>query len=1416
MSIARRAVFAIAIVVAGCGSTTISRPQITINADPQVLNFGNQPGGSSTSKTVTLRNDGLAILVIASGAITGDTRGAFSVGPLPKQLSPATSATFQVTYAAPDANGADGASLTISSNADNAPQLSVSLSAQSLAACPAETDSAFCTRAGKNCGSFTAADNCGANRTVTTCGSCAGVQTCNGNGVANVCGTPVFPVTVTLAGTGSGSVASSPGGISCGSTCSASFESGSTVTLSATPGSSSVFSGFSGACSGQTCSLSSLSAAKTVIATFAALPSLLVFTQQPANTTSGATFSPAVTVAVEDASGNVVTTSNATITLTPSAGALSGSSSVAAVNGIATFDNLSMALAGGYTLTAATGNLTSAISRSFTISAGLATQLVFTRQPPTTAQSGIAMSLPVMVSVEDGAGNVVTTSTLAISMTPSGGTLTGGSQNATSGVATFSLTLAGTAGSGYALNASSNGLSPATSTAITLSAGTATQIVFTQQPPTTAQSGIAMSQSVKVSLEDANGNAVITSSAPISLASSGGSLTGGSSQNASSGVATFSLTLAATAGNYTLNASSSGFTSVTSNSIALSAGTATQLVFGAQPTSTTSNTAISPAVTVTLEDAAGNLTASTATVAITTSPSTTLSGIISVAAVGGVATFSNLSIAAANTYTLGATSGSLTTATSSPFIVTGGVVTVTGPTVVPFGGAGDQLATGIVYASGAVWVSGNQSGGLGGIVAKLTLPLGAAPDFMNVWPASGQAQDYFYGIAAGPSAVYAVGQSYSMTTDSVGGKEGKMAIVKYPLTDNASTPAPSGYEWFPNVGGSAGIELLAGGAVLVESGTTYVYGAGMAQYPNRDTLIKASDPAGSPTIMPAGSSPVWTRFYTTTGNSGGNGVTAWANGGGVYSVGSDNDTTGGPYPILAAYDTTGKQTWAKRGSTSFAYQGSFQAVAASGTDVYAVGLAYSTGGTTASDYVVEKYDTSGTRQWTKSYDSGNTNDVVTGVVVLGSSVYAVGYTGASTPGNCAAAAQCKAVLLQISTTDGTLQSTTTYGTGATDQSARGITTDGTDLFVVGHGQTASNGYDIFVLRYTLTAGSVTTGWTQLAPTGTAPSARYSQRAALDVANNKLIVFGGADGNISSVPTLHNDTWVLGNADGSATPSWAQLLPTGTLPQARGYPVTGYDPGSNGLVMFGGNHNIGNCFQTNNDTWILSNANGTGSTPAWTQLSPASPPSVRNLHTGVYDTANHRMIVFAGQDACGPLQNDTWVLSNIFSGTPTWTKLSPTGTLPAVRSNHLAVYDQANNRMIIWGGQSDNQTWVLSNANGLGGTPAWAQLSPTGTLPTAQGNQAVYDPAENEMIMFAGSPSAGASAALEAWLLTNANGLDGTPAWQKLAPPGGPAPQTHDFAMWFQPGTNRATAWGGQTCASNTCALTGSMWTLTSP
>ena len=260
-----------------------------------------------------------------------------------------------------------------------------------------------------------------------------------------------------------------------------------------------------------------------------------------------------------------------------------------------------------------------------------------------------------------------------------------------------------------------------------------------------------------------------------------------------------------------------------------------------------------------------------------------------------------------------------------------------------------------------------------------------------------------------------------------------------------------------------------------------------------------------------------------------------------------------------------------------------------------------------------------------------------------------------------------------------------------------------------------------------------------------------------------------------------------------TPTWSDLIPSGTGPTLNSNPVV-YDPASNRLIVFGGLTANGGC--CTNATWVLTNANGTGGSPAWQQLAPAGTlPTGRVSHSAVYDANNNRLIVFGGGQN---LLNDVWVLSNANGngGTPVWTQLAPTGTLPPSRSGHGAVYDPATNRMVVFGGNTSgdgdlNDTWVLTNANGIGGTPQWIQLSPTGGPPTPREVFMVgYDPVANAMTVFGGAFYG------DLWILSNANGLGGTPAWQPITQN---LPSPGPLANWnygYDQSTNTLIFFGG--------------------
>ena len=198
------------------------------------------------------------------------------------------------------------------------------------------------------------------------------------------------------------------------------------------------------------------------------------------------------------------------------------------------------------------------------------------------------------------------------------------------------------------------------------------QLAFVQQPQSVT-AGVAMALPITVQVEDQSGNLVTSDGSTVTITSIGsGPMFGTASAIAMNGVATFSGLSFNTAGPHMLRAADASLTGATSASFDVSPATPSKLVFGLQPTAAVSNGAIRLTATVNVEDTFGNIIASdnsNVTLAISSGPGM-LGGMTTVAAINGVATFSNLSLPADATYTLTATDGNLNVATSDPFGVT--------------------------------------------------------------------------------------------------------------------------------------------------------------------------------------------------------------------------------------------------------------------------------------------------------------------------------------------------------------------------------------------------------------------------------------------------------------------------------------------------------------------------------------------------------------------------------------------------------------------------------------------------------------------------------------------------------------------------------------------------------------------------
>ncbi len=304
--------------------------------------------------------------------------------------------------------------------------------------------------------------------------------------------------------------------------------------------------------------------------TSAPVPAKLAFiVQPPATISSQQIFSPAISVAIQDADGNTVNAATNTVTLSIVNGTqganLSGTVSVAAVNGVATFTNLSIDRASTYSLSASSPNLTGATSVGFVVRAGPRARLAFATQPTTAFANAILPTLT--IEVQDAAGNIVRDGTSQVSLrigsNPGNAILSGGTVVVTSsGVAAFSSVSINKIGNGYTLIAAAPAFPPAESAPFNLTTGPVSKLVFSTQPTTNAP-GATITPAVAVAVQDDFGNTVLTATHSITLSigtnGGGGVLSGTTTVTAVNGVATFSdLRINNPGAPYTLVAAASG------------------------------------------------------------------------------------------------------------------------------------------------------------------------------------------------------------------------------------------------------------------------------------------------------------------------------------------------------------------------------------------------------------------------------------------------------------------------------------------------------------------------------------------------------------------------------------------------------------------------------------------------------------------------------------------------------------------------------------------------------------------------------------------------------------------------------------------------------------------------------------------
>ncbi|MEI8322841.1 MAG: fibronectin type III domain-containing protein, partial [Actinomycetes bacterium] len=395
----------------------------------------------------------------------------------------------------------------------------------------------------------------------------------------------------------------------------------------------------------------------------------LAVTTQPVGFSSGAALNTQPVVRIVDASGNTMTGSSASVTVTASGGTLGGTTTVTAVNGVATFTNLTHTTAGTNTLTFASTALTSVTSASFTTT----TDLCSTGGTCSLGNTGPGGGKVFYVAASNftSTGSACGTACKYLEAAPiSWSTAVQAAPNAQ----TSCSTAGGTAGSAT------------TDPQCVWSGNTSTAVGATS---TAIGGGYANTSAI---IAQANGGNTAGKAATVARGYQGGSKTDWylpsngeliqmRTNNSYLGGYTNGMYWSSTevlTGAYLEYISSSGeaWTSKTYSSYvrpirAFSASSAVAVT--TQPVGGVSGSTLATQPVVRIVDAAGNtVTHSTASVTVTASGGT-LGGTTTVTAVNGVATFTNLThtTAGTNTLTFASTSPStLTSVTSSSFTTT--------------------------------------------------------------------------------------------------------------------------------------------------------------------------------------------------------------------------------------------------------------------------------------------------------------------------------------------------------------------------------------------------------------------------------------------------------------------------------------------------------------------------------------------------------------------------------------------------------------------------------------------------------------------------------------------------------------------------------------------------------------------------
>lgn len=270
------------------------------------------------------------------------------------------------------------------------------------------------------------------------------------------------------------------------------------------------------------------------------------------------------------------------------------------------------------------------------------------------------------------------------------------------------------------------------------------------------------------------------------------------------------------------------------------------------------------------------------------------------------------------------------------------------------------------------------------------------------------------------------------------------------------------------------------------------------------------------------------------------------------------------------------------------------------------------------------------------------------------------------------------------------------------------------------GQTGPFGLRTSVNGETWAYDVIANVWAQMFPK-LQPRDRGAAALEYDAESDRVIMYGGCMHQVGTCRI--RETWAYDHN----TVTWEKMADG---PKNHLGARLAYDSESDRMILFGG-LDVQKWFYYD-DTWVYDYNSDT-----WTKMEPAVSPPGRNYQAMTYDSEADRVLTWGGMywDE-SPLPESMWAYEY---NTNTWEELhTGEGPYPKSRDYAAMAYDIESDRTILFGGlpiedpDGEVGTWAYDY-----NTNSWQEMKPETEPPSVSRHAMVYSVATDRVILFGG-------------------------------------------------------------------------------